>query len=117
MNYLSLGYSCSCHIIVYKLEAGSSNHAGSEPEAFWLRPVMDITASVQPESGRIVYNYAGSDFTASDWVPFFQRRPRSYCVKPARIRSGWPGHVSGQTYPVRKQAGEQESSSPVCGRM
>ena len=28
--------------------------------AVWLRPVMAITASVQPESGRIVY--AGSDF-------------------------------------------------------
>ena len=30
-------------------------HAGSDPEAFWLWPVMAITASVQPESGRIVY--------------------------------------------------------------
>ena len=62
MNYLSLGYSCSCHIIVYKLEAGPSKHAGSESEAFWLRPVMAITAIVQSESGRIIYNYAGSDF-------------------------------------------------------
>ena len=34
-----------------------SKHARSDPEAFWLRPVM---ASVQPELGRIVY--AGSDF-------------------------------------------------------
>ena len=30
-------------------------HAGSDPEAFWLRPVIAVTASVQPESGRIVY--------------------------------------------------------------
>ena len=30
------------------------------PEAFWLRPIMAIAASVQPESARIVY--AGSDF-------------------------------------------------------
>ena len=37
-----------------------SKHARSDPEAFWLWPVMAITASVQPESGRIVY--AGSDF-------------------------------------------------------
>ena len=37
-----------------------SKHAGSDPEAFWLRPVMAITASVQPESDRI--GYAGSDF-------------------------------------------------------
>ena len=31
-----------------------SEHAGPDSEAFWLRPVMAITASVQPESGRIV---------------------------------------------------------------
>ena len=37
-----------------------SKHAGSDPEAFWLRPVMAVTASVQPVSGRIVY--AVSDF-------------------------------------------------------
>ena len=30
---------------------------------------------------------------ASDSVPFFQRGPGSYCAKPARIRSGWPGQV------------------------
>ena len=35
-------------------------HAGSDLEAFWLQPVMAITASVQPESCRIVY--AGSSF-------------------------------------------------------
>ena len=37
-----------------------SKYVGSDPEAFWLRPVMAITASVQTESGRIVY--VGSDF-------------------------------------------------------
>ena len=37
-----------------------SKHAGSNPEACWLRPVMTITASVQPVSARVVY--AGSDF-------------------------------------------------------
>ena len=36
-----------------------SKHAGSDPEAFCLRPVMAITASVRAESGRIVR--AGSD--------------------------------------------------------
>ena len=35
-------------------------HAGSDPEAFWLRPVKAVTASVRSESGRIVS--AGSDF-------------------------------------------------------
>ena len=37
-----------------------SKHARSDPEVFWLRPVMAIMASVQPGSGQIVY--AGSDF-------------------------------------------------------
>ena len=37
-----------------------SKHAGSDQEAFRLQSVMAVTASVQPESGRIVY--AGSDF-------------------------------------------------------
>ena len=35
-----------------------SKHAGSDPEAFWLRPVMAVmavTASVQLESARMVY--------------------------------------------------------------
>ena len=37
-----------------------SKHAGSNPEVFWLWPVMAITASLQPELGWIVY--AGSNF-------------------------------------------------------
>ena len=41
-------------------QPATAKHAGSDPEAVWLRPVMAITACVQPESGRIVY--AGSDF-------------------------------------------------------
>ena len=35
--------------------ANPTKHSGSDPEAFWIRPVMAITASVQLESGRIVY--------------------------------------------------------------
>ena len=46
-----------------------SKHAGSDPEAVWLRSVMAITASVQPESGRIVY--AGSDFPHPFQLRFF----------------------------------------------
>ena len=38
-----------------------STHARSDPEAFWLRPVTAVTASLQPEPARIVY--AGSDFS------------------------------------------------------
>ena len=33
---------------VYHMSPGK--HAGSDSEAFWLRPIMAITASVQPES-------------------------------------------------------------------
>ena len=39
---------------------GPSKHAGSDPEVFWLWPVMAIMASVQLESVRTVI--AGSDF-------------------------------------------------------
>ena len=38
--------------------------------------------SMQPESVRL---------STSVSVPFFQRRHGSYCAKPTRIRSGWPG--------------------------
>ena len=37
-----------------------SKHAGSDPEASGFWPVMTITASMQPDSGQIVY--ARSDF-------------------------------------------------------
>ena len=47
-------------VCVFEVVYMSSKDAGSDPEAFWLRLVMPITASVQPESDRIVY--AGSDF-------------------------------------------------------
>ena len=74
----------------FRSQKQSSKHAGSDPEAFWLRPVMAITASVQPELGRIVH--AGSDFPHPfQSVPVLQRRHGPYCAKPARIRSGWTG--------------------------
>ena len=48
----------------------------------------------------------------SDLVAFFQRQPGSNCAKPARIRlgSGRLCQVLGPTDPVRKRAGERESS-------
>ena len=61
-----------------------SKHAGSDPEAFWLRLVTAVTASVQPELGRRVY--AGSDFPHPFQFRFLfkegmdrivQHRPRS----------------------------------------
>jgi len=38
----------------------SSKHARSNSEVFWLQSVIAITASMQPESGWIIY--AGSNF-------------------------------------------------------
>ena len=72
----------------------TSKHAGSDPEAFWLRLALAITASVQqPESARIAY--ASSDFPHLFqflfFFFFFQRRRVSCCAKPTWIRSGWPG--------------------------
>ena len=66
---------------------------------------MAITASVQPESDRIVY-------TTSDIPRPFQFRFSKECAKP--IWMSWSGF--GQTHLVRKQAGVQESSGPVSGR-
>ena len=70
-----------------------SKHAGSDPEAFRLRPVMAITASVQPESGRIVY--AGSDspypfqfrFSKEGMNHIVQNRPGSDLDGLVRV---WP---------------------------
>ena len=62
-----------------------SKHARSDPEMFWLQPVM---ASMQPESGQIVYT--GSHFLHLFQL-FFRRRPGSYCAKMTQIRSGWCG--------------------------
>ena len=65
---------------------------------------------MQPESGRIVY--VGSDLS----FPFFQRSPGSYCAKPTRVRSGWPGQGLAKRIwcaGIRKQAGVPESWGPV----
>ena len=59
-----------------------SKHAGSDPEAFWLRPVMTVTASVQPELGRIVYD--GSDFPH----PFQFRFPKERMDHTVQNRPG-----------------------------
>ena len=83
-----------------------SKHAGSDPEAFCLRPVIAITASVQPQLSRI-------RLPASVSVPFFQRRHGPYCAKPTGVRSGWPG----QGLATRISSGSKlESSDPVSGR-
>ena len=54
---------------------------------FWLWPVMAVMA-------RIGLNYMCQiQLGASSSVPFFQRRPGSFCAKPAWIQSGWPGQT------------------------
>ena len=90
-----------------------SNHAGSDPEALWLRPVMAVTASVQPESGRIVY--AGSDFLHPFQFRFSKEAWILLCrTDPDPIWMAWSGF--GQTHLVWKQAGVQESSGSISGR-
>ena len=76
-----------------------SRHAESDPEAFWIRPVMAITASVQPESGRIVY--AGSDFPHPSHFRFlFPKKAWTILCKtdPDPIWMAWSGF--GQTHLV-----------------
>ena len=80
-----------------------SNHAGSDSEAFWLRPVMAITASVQPELG---WNcVCRIRLSASVSAPFFQRKCKT---DPDPMWMSWSG--SGQTHRVRKLVGVLESS-------
>ena len=71
-------------------------HAASNPEAFWLQPVMAITTSMQPESSRIVYHlYASSNFTHPFQLCFskesmdhnVQNQPRSDLDGLVRV---WP---------------------------
>ena len=74
---------------------------------------MAITASVQPESGRMVY--ARSDFAH----PIQFRLSKEGMDHTAQNRPG--SHLDGlvrvwQTYLVRKKAGVLESSGPVSGR-
>ena len=59
-----------------------SKHAGSDPEIFWLQPVMAVTASVQQESARVVY--AGSHFPH-----LIQFRFSLYKTDPGPIWVAW----------------------------
>ena len=75
---------------------------------------MAITASVQPESGRIAARRI--PLLASSSIPFFERRPGSYSAKPARIWNGWPGRVWAKTHLVHqaKRIWFIRLSKPVC---
>ena len=63
-----------------------NKHARSDSDAFWLRSVMVIMASEQPECNR-----PATSFPLSDSIAFFHWRPGSYCAKPAGtwFGSGW----------------------------
>ena len=113
------------------LKKKPSKHAWSDPEAFWLRPVMAITANVQPESGRIVYARSNLQHTfqfhfskeaINHIVQNGPRSDRDDLVRVWQNTSGpeasrcagitWPGFwqdatgplpVSGRTQPARYQ--------------
>ena len=86
-----------------------NKHAGSDPEAFcahgqlWpLRPMcsQNRVCRIRP--------------FASDSFPFFQRSPGSYCAKPTRVLSGWPGQgLAERIRSGSKPMGMQKSSRPV----
>ena len=78
-----------------------SKHAGSNPEAFWLRPVMAIMASVLSESGWIVY--AGSNFPHSFQLHFSKEGMDHVQNRLDLIWMAWSGFH--QTHQVWKQAG------------
>ena len=63
-------------------------HAGSNSEAFWLRPTCSRNQAglyMPDPTSRIQFGSV-----------FFQRKPGSNCAKPTRIRSGWPLQVWGK---------------------
>ena len=71
-----------------------SKCAGSDSETFWLRPVRAITASMQPESGQIVY-------TRSEFLHLIQfcssyKGPDHTVQNPACNWSGWCGQILAQ---------------------
>ena len=78
------------------------------------KPVMAVTASVQPELAQIVC--ARSDFPHPFQFHFFQRRHGSYCAKPTGVAIWMAWSEFGQTHLVWKRAGVRESSGPVSGR-
>ena len=82
--------------------------ARSNPETFWLRPVMAIMVSAHPVLGRIVSRIRFSSiFPKKAWIILCQ-------TDQVPIWMAWSGF--GQTHLVWKQAGVQESSGPVSGR-
>ena len=71
-----------------------SKYARSDPEAVWLRLVTAVTASVQPESGRIVY--AGPDFPHPIRFRSSKEGPDHIVQnRPGSDLNGWTGF--GQT--------------------
>ena len=97
-----------------------SKHAGSDPEAFWLRPVMAVTASVQPESGRILS--ARSDllhsiqflllFFSFSFFLFFLKKACIILYKTDLYPVWMAWSVFGETDIVWKQAGVQYLAGP-----
>ena len=76
---------------------------------------MAITASVQPESGQMVY-YLPDSTSRIQFGSVFPKKAWTISCKtgPDPMWMTWSGF--GQTHLVWKQAGVQESSGPVSGR-
>ena len=92
------------------------------PDPIWMAwsgcgqtHLVQKQACVQKSSGLVLSerDRPATSFPLSHSAAFFHNRPGSYCATSARIRSG-SGCLSGlgQTDPVRKQAGMQESPGP-----
>ena len=97
-----------------KVNVHPSKHARSDPEAFWLRSVTAVTASVQPVSGRILYMLDptsrirfSSVFPKKAWIIFCKTGPGPIWMALSGL---------GRMHPVWKQACVKESSGPVSGR-
>ena len=81
--------SCIKHLFNLKLslrkvkfwlvsEVVPSKHAGSDSEAFWLHPIVAISASVQPDSGWIwlpTSDLVLSFFPKKAWIISFKTNP------------------------------------------
>ena len=97
-----------------KVNVHPSKHARSDPEAFWLRSVTAVTASVQPVSGRIVYMLDptsrirfSSVFPKKAWIIFCKTGPGPIWMALSGL---------GRMHPVWKQACVKDHRGPVSGR-
>ena len=96
-----------------------SKHAGSDPETFCLQPVMAITASVQPESGRIMYalsncpNQIQFRFSKEGMNHNVQNGPGSVMVSWSRFWSNASGLEASRCAGIFWPSFWQDATSPL----